>query len=286
MEQILFSEYLPYFKTKFEGIVTALYTAELITKDYDLEFFDRVGEVQFDTEVSYTTDEETLKPAVIKVLILNNGSLSDPTISIETYLQSIKFEIITDEENLDDLTAIMDSFVNTYKSYTEAVGANTFALAIKDGAEYLRLQIQGTKQVEAIFNLSIIIFTNVMFSNDIILYINGLVVPNTLVTINRTTELNPDLKKTTDVKFYPNTSILSLTVRGIYSTDNVSIEEIVEDCATSSNFNQLFAVILYKDKLLTTTIINDSFFIKDSNVQFSYGSLASFEVTFYKGVLL
>ncbi len=286
MAQIKFTEYLEYFRDKIETIASTLYTSELITNEYTFKWFNTKADYYLEKEAVYNLSDTELEPVLI--LLTNAGTLNDPSISIETYLQGINFNFLYNEDYNDELVLIIDTFTSTYKSSIDTYDANTFALSITQGAIYTRQHVHAEEYMEAVLNLNIVIFANAVFSNDLEFRLNDIVIPNSIIKIHRTTELKADLKKTSDTVFYPATSIQSVTVRGIYLLENTEIGNLVNDICTNFWFKQLQSIEINRDKDATTPInlISDNYYIKDSDLQFPYGSLAAFEITFYKGVVL
>ena len=61
------------------------------------------------------------------------------------------------------------------------------------------------------------ILEEVFYSNNATIHVSGVDIEALTVKVHRATELVPDLRKNISQKFYPNTTVVTLSITGYYT---------------------------------------------------------------------
>ena len=289
MKLVSFNSLYKYFTKAIIDISNRLYTNGEISNDIKYLFFNNTGEYIDETNNENNDD-------IVLVNILNNGGITDSTISIDTYLQMIQFEILALDDYREDIMTIFDNLVAEYKTKVDQIKYNEEVLDIEgnhitdlektaaiqitmsDFPRYEeKIDLHGYDKFVTRLNTNIIVFPNANLSNQYILNIEGSDILYNSMAISRTTETTADLVKTDNTKFYPNTTGFQLNINGLF-VDNPALNILLEDCANNAKFNQTYNIKVKKgDKLL----FDRNFYCKDSRFDFNWGTIVKWSATFF-----
>ena len=197
------------------------------------------------------------------------------------YLQKIDFEIYgwcdrTDEykNQWEDVELIFSYFCASLKSKTESISGNVVKLDIPD---YPVLNELENRHFVGFLSASLIIVFNAQLSNMDVIKINNTEIPYLTFTESFSTELLPDNRKTTKVKFHPNVSIYQLNLTGLYAKDNSVVDLMINGCTTGDLYNQPFQVQIIRNGIILATRM---MYVKEFTTIRSFGSVVAYNATF------
>jgi hypothetical protein len=286
MDPIKFNTFFTYFKNIFESINSELLDSGDIVTNFRFIFFKEYALYDKERRESYYISEDN---TVDVLSLISEGMLTQESKNpIDIYLQTINFEFITNENYLDDLATIIRVFNLRYREVKDIIDSKTAIITSSKGVDKERTILHATKSYIFNFFVNITIFEELFISDDITVKINGVEVPVITLTDKRTTELVPDLVKTNDTVFFPNTTIQSINIIGYYNRNNVSINSLIRDIRSAYRFNQVWSleIIEFSGTVDEDIVVSDSYFPSDAEITYTHGSIAAFKVTFYKSKVI
>jgi len=281
---IKFNSFFNYFIDEFKALNTSLRDSEDITTDFVPVFFSEIASYFKLVKESYDINDASNTTNLL--CLITEGQLVQETKNpFEIYLQPIGFQFRFDENKMEDAKTLFREFLIQYKEKETLIDGNTVIISPDLGFTEERDIQHGTKIMVVSFSINITILPEVFYSNNASIEISGVEVKTLTLKIQRTTELVPDLRKNISQKFYPNTTIYVLSLTGYYTESNIAVAELIEDdLMSAANFGQPYPVVVYKYRGETNEkkLLNDSMVVKDINVSFVQGSIAAFQVSFYR----
>ena len=288
MKTIEFTEISKYFERLLYTITQELYENDMIKEQFKFNVFTNTGEYMKKVAEPYTMNEDQPVKEVL-VNIKNTGGVQDSSISIDTYLQLVSFEFFAFEEQRDDLSAVLTKLCAEYKTKLDSIDDSTVNIIISDYPTYSgMIEAEGEHKFTATFDSSVIVFTNATLSNIFAIDIDGVTVYYNTMSVNRSTELAADLQKRTTTLFYPNTTGLQVGINGLFTT-NTALQTLFNDCISNNRFNIPYTIVIKKYDSNTVEFMNlmsNSFYVKDCTFNFTYGSIVSYNIIFYSGLVL
>jgi len=292
MKTVSYDSFYKYFSNLITSFSKELYDNGEITEDLQFKFYPSTGE--YFTEI----DQQTLPSNTVLVNIMNGGGVQDSTVSVETYLQIISFEFLALDSQREDIMYLLTNLVANYKNKIESLpyvedardqNGNIIAelnrnatinISIDDFPDYSeKFDAHGEEKFTASFTTNIIVLPTVQLANGYKILINGIEIPYTQFEIDRSVELMPDLIKRDTSKFFANTTGFGVTISGYYVENNSELANILSDCCANINFNGQYTLQINRPD--GTPLLSDTFKIKQSKFNFSYGSIVAWGATFY-----
>ena len=83
-----------------------------------------------------------------------------------------------------------------------------------------RLEVRGDLYYTAILSIDVVVISGMLYSNDIKVYIEGIELPNTTLSLVNETEMVQDMKKLLILGFIPNTSIYQIALVTLFDLNN------------------------------------------------------------------
>lgn len=290
MEFIDFNDVASYFQKKIEMITYDLQESGQIAKDvisngrvvdqaFKFVFFVNKGD--YHKAVVNSNAARDRKYPEIPVLIKNGGGIQDPTSSIDVYLQKIEFEVYGSCDRLDpirdqwhDIELIFSYLCANLKGKTDTFSGHTIKT---DMSDYPVLNELENKHFIALLNCNMHVLMSAHLSNMDKISINGIQIPYVNFTEDVNIELIPDNKKTTEIKFMPNSYIYQLSVAGLYVTDNSVVNSMVTGNTTGEIYKQVFGVEIIRNG---EVLKNRNMYIKSFQTIRNFGSVVAYKVTF------
>lgn len=251
-------------------------------EDFDFVFYKNTGEYLKDLDnINYSEDEKEDRRVLVN--IMNAGGVQDGTVSIDTYLQIVGIEVLALESQREDLTNLFTTISTEYKSYLGSLGNSTIQISIEDLPQYSdTFDAHGYEKFTISLKIDIIVLPDAVLSNQYTLELNGEEVKFNKIRLFRNNELNSDLKKRAENKFIMNSSAFQIEVSGLFVSSNI-LRSLLTDCAQNTLFN-IPILITLKRVEDNVNLINENFFIKQSNFDLDFGKIASWSIVFYKTI--
>lgn len=281
MNTIEFNKFFNYVQDKILLKKAELYDNNTLEEDLNFVFYDNSGEYFTEVE-NLEVREDVLQDRRVICNILNGGGVQDSSIPIDTYAQVISIELLALDSQREDIMQLFTEFVASYKSKIDNIGNSYIQLNIGDFPKYSdKFQAHGNEKFNMSLTFTIIVAPGAKLSNKFELIINGESVPYSQLVINRTTEVTADNKKAKEIKFFPNTTTMQITVNGLF-VGNSAINTLFSDCTKNTNFNNIYELSLVDttNKNNPITYLTESFYAKDLLFTIAYGSIISWQASF------
>ena len=286
MEYLDFNDIASYFQNKIEMITYNLQENGQIARDTEKDkafkfvYFVNKGDYH-KAVVEANAAKDRYRPE-IPVLIKNAGGIQDPSAAIEIYLQKVEFEIYGWCDRIDplkdqwhDVELIFSHLCAELKGQTDSLSGNTIKTDMSDFPVLTELE---NKHFIGLLKSNIHVMVNAHLSNMDKITINGVEVPYVNFTEDITTELIPDNKVTTEIKFMPNVYTYQLALSGLYVKTNSVVYLMVEGCTTGDIYAQPFGVEIIRDGIV---LASRTMYIKSFQTVRSFGSIVAYKVNFY-----
>jgi len=286
MEFLDFNEVANYFQNKIEMITYNLQEEGRIARDtvkdqaFKFVFFTNYGDYHKAVIEANAAIDRQYPP--IPVLIKNGGGIQDPSTSIDIYLQKVEFEVYGWADPRDelrnqwhDVELIFSQLCTELNGRTDTLLGNTIKTDMSDYPVLTELE---NKHFICLLNSNVHIMINAYLSNLDKITINGVNIPYVNFTEVFNTELLPDIKRTTELKFMPNVYTYQLSLSGLYISDNSAVNLMVNGCTTGDIYNQPFSVEIIRNGYV---LANRLMYVKDFQSIRNFGSIVAYKVTFY-----
>lgn len=274
-----------------EAKISELHDGGIISENYKLNMFIDTGKYFKYQKSEYQKDK---KPEIL-MNVIDAGTIQDSSMPYDTYMKVVSVVFFAKEEYRQDVKTILYSLCLDLKSIVTQLTDKT-----SDNTErQLTVQVSNDEQPQfsdriqvgydafnGSFDLNFIVFTNLKLSNNYGFWIDNANVPVTAITIKRGYEETPNLPKTNTVQFYQNTSVLDISVEGLFE-ENAGLKELYAatlDINTLPNsFNISFGPSDYdptKTYTGTDLVFSQSCNLKGIEFSWQYGKLVSWSASF------
>ena len=294
MKTVSYDSFYKYFSNLITSYSKELHDNNEISQDLVFKFYPTTGEYFRELE------DGKESPSTVLVNILNGGGVQDSGVAVDTYLQIISFEFLALDSQRDDIMYLLTNLIANYKNKIESLPyiedardqagqviaelsrTATINISVEDFPEYSeKFDVHGEEKFTASFTANIIVLPTVQLANGYKILLNGIDIPYTNLIIDRNVELTPDLIKRDTSKFFANTTGLAISLAGYYVSNNSELSNLLSDCCSNVFFNEVYTLQINRPD--GTPLLNDSFKVKQSRFNFTYGSIVAWSATFYPG---
>lgn len=291
MKTLKFDVFYKYFQEEITKLSAQLYNDKIINEQFEFVFFDNSGE--YFTEMDAIKAEDGVKvDRRVLVNVMNGGGVQDSSIAIETYLQIVSLEVLALDEQREDLEILFTEYIANNKSKVDTFDTATYQLTIDEFPKYsTKFDCHGYEKFTVSFTTNFIVMPGAKLSNNYSLkmIVNGIEgnIKYNSIGMTRTTELSPDLVKRNSSRFFPNTTGFQIKISGLFVEEESApiIRQLLLDCTQNTSFNSFYKLIFRdnNDIYIPDTV---DFSAKDISFNFAFGSIVTWEATFYPGIRL
>lgn len=237
-------EIVEYVKEKFNKNILELQAEESLTNKYDVTYYDKVMmEKEIEEVIENYNFEEEFKP--LSIIVKEQDFEQDVSIPNNVWAFSIELSLLTKLDYVDDVFDILKEFIIKNKVIRHKFkNSETVMLNISDGWDDERLEVRGDLYYTAILTIDVVVISGMLYSNDIKVYIEGIELPNTTLSLVNETEMVQDMKKLLILGFIPNTSIYQIALVTLFDLNNAWLRTLVDHIHTSQLFNQPVEILI------------------------------------------
>lgn len=280
-------EIIEYVKEKFNENILELQQEELLTNKYDVTYYDKIMiEKEIEEVIENYNFEEEYKP--LSIIVKEQDYEQDVSIPNNVWAFSIELSLLTKLDYVDDVFNILKEFIVKNKVLRYNFSTETVMMNITDGWDDERLEVRGDLYYTAVLEIEVVVISGMLYSNDIKIYIEGVELPNTTLSLVNETEMVQDMKKLLILGFIPNTSIYQIALVSLFDLSNPFLRTLSNHISTSQLFNQPVHILIkaFEDTEDEIVLSNGSMFVKSTELQADRGSIVVLKASFVTPTVL
>lgn len=291
-------EIVDYVKEKFNKNIAELNQKELLVNKYDVTYYDKVMmEKEIEEVIKNYNFEEEFKP--LSIIVKEQDFEQDISIPNNVWAFSIELSLLTKLDYVDDVFDILKEFIVKNKVIRHKFrNSETVMINITDGWDDERLEVRGDLYYTAVLEIDVVVISGMLYSNDIKVYIEGVELPNTTLSLINETEMVQDMKKLLILGFIPNTSIYQIALVTLFDLSNPFLMTLADHIHTSQLFNQPIHILIKafekdnedeednEDTQKEIILSDGSMFVKSVELQADRGSIVVLKASFVTPTVL
>lgn len=280
-------EIIEYVKEKFNENILELQDEELLINKYDVTYYDKVMmEKEIEEVIENYNFEEEFKP--LSIIVKEQDFEQDVSIPNNVWAFTIELSLLTKLDYVDDVFNILKEFIVKNKVLRYNFSTETVMMNITDGWDDERIEVRGDLYYTAVLAIEVVVISGMLYSNDIKIYIEGVELPNTTLSLVNETEMVQDMKKLLILGFIPNTSIYQIALVTLFDLSNPFLITLSNHISTSQLFNQTVHILIkaFEDTEDEIVLSNGSMFVKSVELQADRGSIVVLKASFVTPTVL
>lgn len=281
------NDFYKYFQNALDTVITNLYNEGVLDEVPEVKYYYETGAYIENAELPYNNEDDDSKPILIK--ISNKERIQDPTVAINTFIQTVNIEFLCFEDQVYDLNKIIFSFFSQYRSKLDSLDNTPIFINITRTNDYVGVDLGAAEKMTTSLDVIITVYEEATLSNTFELFLisgeQSIQLKPDAISFNRDTTLVADLIKTNNVKFFPNTTVFTMAISGILSLKNTALLELFNSCTNNSRFGDFFTLDLrYTSTGKSVSGFPKQLYIKTSKFDLISASVAKYSIQFYEGV--